>query len=83
MQIIKSMCYFSPHAELTELFIKESFRKKGLATKLIKYMENICVNKYGVNKFQLLTGDDNIPSRKLYESIGYEIDEEVFYIKRI
>jgi ribosomal protein S18 acetylase RimI-like enzyme len=83
MQIVKSLCYILNHVELTELFIKEAFRRKGLATKLIKYMENICINTYGINKIQLLTGGDNISSRKLYESLGYEIEEEVFYIKNI
>ena len=83
MQIVKSICYISVHAELTELFIKEKFRRKGLATKLINYMENICIKTFGVKKFQLLTGDDNIFSRRLYESLGYEVDEEVFYIKSI
>lgn len=47
MQIVKSLCYISIHAELTELYIKESFRRKGLATKLIKYMENNCTKIFG------------------------------------
>jgi len=83
MQIIKSFCYSSIHAELTELYIKESFRRIGLATKLINYMENLCINTYGVNKFQLLTGEKNISARKLYESLGYTFENDVFYTKKI
>ena len=80
-QIIKSVCYSSMHAELTELFIKESFRRKGLARELIMYVEDVCLKQYGICKFQLLTGNDNIPAQKLYGSLGYIVDDEVLLTK--
>ena len=81
-QIIKSICYISMHAELTELFVKESFRRKGLAKKLIEYIEDICYKVYGIKEFQLLTGNDNIPAKQLYISLGYVADDEIHLIKK-
>ena len=80
-QIIKSICYFNDNAEITELYVQELYRRKGIASKLIKYMENHCIKEYGIKDFHLLTGGKNISAQKLYESLGYKIKDRKLFIK--
>jgi len=81
VQIMKSICYFTIHAEITELYVQEFYRRKGIATKLMKYIENFCYNEYGIKDFHLLTGGKNITAQKLYESLDYKFKDRKLYIK--
>ena len=58
-------------------------RRKGIATKLMKYIEELCFNEYGIKDFKLLTGSKNNTAQKFYESLGYKVDDEKLYIKPI
>lgn len=82
VQLFKSMCYYLNYAEITELFIKEEYRKKGVATALMTHVEeyfkgqNICC-------CQLFTGAHNNIAQTFYEKIGYKRSNELMYRKRI
>jgi GNAT superfamily N-acetyltransferase len=58
---------------LNDLFVEESSRKKGIATLLIKKCKDYVVNNNGKG-LSLETGINN-PSRKLYETLGWHVDE--------
>lgn len=82
--ILKSMCYEHNHAEITELYIKAEYRKRGLATYLVRFCETYCRENCNVNKIVLLTGKNNVQAQKFYESIGFsDVDDEVIFAKYI
>lgn len=80
-QLLKSICYSVFYVELTELFVQDSFRKKGIGKGLVRYAED-WYRQQGIHDFQLFTGKDNIDAQEFYEHIGYRSDNEVFYRKR-
>lgn len=83
VQLFRSMCYSQNYAEITELFVLEECRNKGVATKLMMYLEDYYNKNYsGIAGYQLFTGDDNVTARRFYENIGYENTGEVMYRKR-
>jgi ribosomal protein S18 acetylase RimI-like enzyme len=81
VRVNRSMCYMSCSAEITELYVREAYRRNGLATMLLKFAENICVTEYGASKLQVLTGNDNFPAQELYKALGYTDDEELLFVK--
>ena len=70
-------------AEITEVFVEEKFRRKGLASKMITFAENYCRENYMLHSFELLTGKENTPAQKLYRSIGYIEKSELLFGKSI
>ena len=80
-QITRSFCYRESTAELTELYIREPYRRTGCASALLRFMEAICRETYHAESIRLLTGEDNCPARHLYESLGYTAEDEVLYTK--
>ena len=80
-QITRSFCYRESTAELTELYIREPYRRTGCASALLRFMEAICREMYHAESICLLTGEDNLPARHLYESLGYTAEDEVLYTK--
>lgn len=83
VQIKRSFCYSDVYAEITEVFVEEKFRRKGLASKMITFAENYCRENYKLNSFELLTGKENTPAQKLYRSIGYIKKSELLFGKNI
>ena len=57
-----------PHLE--SLYVKEKFRKKGIATKLMKFSENL-VKKKGFKQIGLAVVKDNSSLLNLYMKEGY------------
>lgn len=81
-QLLQSICYGEPYAELSELFVKDSFRRMGIASALAAHIERV-MNNRGVRSFQLLTGSDNTSAQTFYESMGYKKNNELSYRKRL
>lgn len=71
MRVVPSVLYSTPHAELTELYVMEEYRQRGIASGLIAFAEQIAVQK-GARNILVQTGDDNIPALALYKKLGYE-----------
>nr|WP_249435710.1 GNAT family N-acetyltransferase [Paenibacillus sp. Marseille-Q4541] len=80
-QSFKSFCYIEAYGEITEMYVQESARRKGVATSLISYLENQ-LHSLGVKTVKILTGRNNIPAIKAYELSGYVQDDEVLLIKQ-
>ena len=81
-QVFRSMCYTEKHGEITELYVLEEYRRKGIAKKLVFFIEAE-FRKQGINGIHILTGNDNIEAQCFYRSCGYEDTDEVMLEKEI
>ena len=62
---------------LYDLFVREEFRRKGIAKSLMDAAKNYATeNKFG--SIELSTNKANIPGQSLYESLGYIRDNEFY-----
>lgn len=71
VRVVPTVLYADPHAELTELYVLEEFRQRGIASGLIAYAEQVAVQK-GARSILVQTGDDNLSALALYKKLGYE-----------
>jgi ribosomal protein S18 acetylase RimI-like enzyme len=71
VRVVPSVLYSTPHAELTELYVMEEFRQRGIASDLIAFAEKVAVQK-GARNILVQTGDDNEHALALYKKFGYE-----------
>lgn len=71
LRVVPSVLYSTPHAELTELYVLEEYRQRGIASELLAFAEQIAVQK-GARSILVQTGDDNSPALSLYRKHGYE-----------
>jgi ribosomal protein S18 acetylase RimI-like enzyme len=60
----------------------EQHRRKGIATRLIKYAESYYSDK-NIGGFQLFTGGENISAQRFYEHLSYSRTDEIMYRKRM
>ncbi|MDO5848589.1 MAG: GNAT family N-acetyltransferase [Methanobrevibacter sp.] len=67
--------------EIKRVFVEKEYRKKGIATEIMKRLEEVAVeNNY---KYSFLeTGRINIPAVKTYEKLGYQIIENFGFLKQ-
>lgn len=77
-----SVCYKTDHGEIDELFVSELYRRKGVASQLMQYLENIFQSK-DVYIITLNTGIKNFAAQKFYEKCGYLGKEEMIYRKNL
>ena len=54
--------------EIIDIYVKEEYRKKGIAMSLINEIEK----DYAVENITLEVREDNIPAIKLYEKLGFK-----------
>ena len=71
VRVVPSVLYSTPHAELTELYVMEKYRKRGIASDLVTFAEQIAVQK-GARSILVQTGDDNLSALALYKKLDYE-----------
>ncbi|HRK90190.1 MAG TPA: GNAT family N-acetyltransferase [Anaerolineales bacterium] len=71
VRVVPSVLYSTPHAELTELYVMDEYRQRGIASDLIAFAEQVAVQK-GARSILVQTGDDNLPALALYKKRGYE-----------
>ncbi|MEC0212592.1 GNAT family N-acetyltransferase [Paenibacillus ehimensis] len=81
-QSYKSFCYREGLGEITEMYIEQAARRKGLATSMIALLEDKLAER-GVKVIKILTGSDNDPAIKTYERCGYVKDDEIFLQKEL
>lgn len=80
VQMKHSFCYRLPAAEITEVYVRPEFRRRGLARGMIAFAEAHC-QKAGVRKVELLTGQDNQVAQALYRGLGYQAEDELLMKK--
>lgn len=81
-QILNSMCYDVPSGEITEFFVLETYRRQGIASELISFIETE-FKKRGISHFQLLTGNSNKTAQAFYKSQGYTESTELLFCKHL
>lgn len=79
-QIVWSMSYSDASGEITELYVDESYRRMGIASKMVASMEDVLTNR-GVKSFRVCTNINNANARALYSRLGYTLSNEVVYTK--
>jgi len=81
VHIVRSVCSNSPSAELTELFVDEASRRRGVGVALVSEAERISW-KSGSTELVLRTRASNLEARALFDHCGYEEAQHATYRKR-
>ncbi|WP_268626094.1 GNAT family N-acetyltransferase [Paenibacillus alvei] len=81
-QSFYSFCYEEPHGEITELYVEEAARRKGIAISIISYLEEN-LRERGVKNMKVLTGKRNNAAIRTYEHCDYVKDDEQVLKKRL
>jgi len=80
-QLHFSICYSGGVlCEVSELFVYENYRRKGVAKKLIGQIE-LEFEKFNAIEIFLQTGKTNVNAQKFYENNGYTVRERIVYLK--
>ena len=83
VRVMRSFCYDTLYAEVSEVFVSVSYRRNGLARRMIKFAEDYCIRRYGVLNFELKTGVNNFAAKALYNDLGYKGEDEIVLRKRL
>ncbi|MGI6255506.1 MAG: GNAT family N-acetyltransferase [Acutalibacter sp.] len=68
--VYRSACYWRSSAQVTELYVRPSHRRQGVARGLMERFLAAC-RQAGVGEVTLVTGADNQASRAFYQSMGF------------
>ena len=82
IQLKRSFCYREYIPEITEVYVRQDYRKHGIASAMISFAEDYCLRHYAVSGFELLTGRENHTARSVYEKLGYRDDDEMHLAKQ-
>ena len=74
MRLVPCLFYDTPHAELTELFVQEAYRRRGIGRALIAPAERLACEG-GATELLVLTSLTNYEAQSLYHAMGYEDDD--------
>ena len=61
----------APYAEISELFVTESYRRQGIARALMTELE-VRARAAGASSLAVLTAEENRPAKALYQAMGFE-----------
>jgi ribosomal protein S18 acetylase RimI-like enzyme len=70
LRVVPCVLYPTPHAELTELYVKEEYRQRGIGRHLVHFLEKQAMEK-GAESLIVQTGLDNQPALSLYRKMGF------------
>lgn len=82
VQLKKSFCYLEYMPEITELYVREAYRRKGIARAMLTFAETL-LRAYPLSECGLLTGEENMPAQAVYRSLGYREDGELHFSKEL
>lgn len=83
VQLKRSFCYRLCQPEVTEVYVRESYRRQGIASGMLAFAERHCREKYPLRRFDLLTGRENQAAQALYAASGYHGDGHVHMKKTV
>ncbi len=83
VQLKKSFCYDEYMPEITEVYVRPAYRKRGIASQMISFAEDYCIKNYPLHKYELLTGSENLIAQSVYGKLGYTNDKELHLSKRV
>ena len=81
-QYYKSFCYPDFQGEITELYVREPYRGRGIATMLISFIEEELHNR-GIRNVKVLTGNNNQKAIKTYLRSQYNKDDDLVLYKKL
>ncbi len=81
VQVNRSVCYASPWAELTELFVDGASRRCGVGAELVADAERLAWQE-GCHELVLRTNANNREARALFANCGFEEAEHVVLRKQ-
>lgn len=82
-QVHHSFCYPAPVAEVTEMYVKEPFRRQGCARKMLHFLETHLHITYSVDELHLLTGCENAAAQAAYCRAGFQAKAEQYMTKKL
>lgn len=82
-QVHHSFCYASPCAEITEMYVEQGARRKGVGRALLAFMTAHLKDVHGVQEIHLLTGCENKAAKALYAAMGFEEKNETYMRKKL
>lgn len=82
VQMLRSICYSVPWAELTELYVDAPYRRRGVGRTLMHHAEQV-VWQQGISEIILRTGADNSVGQCFYRSLGYQHQDEMLMEKQL
>jgi ribosomal protein S18 acetylase RimI-like enzyme len=71
VRLVPCVLYAEPYAELTELYVEQEFRRRGVGGALVAYAERLA-HERGASDLIIMTGLDNAPAQALYRAMGYD-----------
>ncbi|MEW5985293.1 MAG: GNAT family N-acetyltransferase [Chloroflexota bacterium] len=71
LRLAPSIFYPEPQAELTELFVEEAYRRRGVGRALVAHVEQLA-REGGAAELLALTGRDNRPALVFYRALGFD-----------
>lgn len=71
LRLVPSVFYATPHAELTELFVEEPYRRYGVGRVLVAHVERLA-REGGADELFVATDPANMPALALYHTLGFE-----------
>jgi ribosomal protein S18 acetylase RimI-like enzyme len=81
-QIFTSFCYQNAIMEITELYVMEEYREKGIARKIVSKIEELG-SETTISEIRIETGMNNNKANNLYIGMGYTKQDESVYKKII
>ncbi|HWP42771.1 MAG TPA: GNAT family N-acetyltransferase [Blastocatellia bacterium] len=82
LRITRSLCYDFALAELTELYVEEGYRRRGVGRALVEQAERLAQER-GAASLILLVGRENLSGQEFYRSIGYQVSPDLVMSKRL
>ena len=73
--LVPRVFYDTPHAELTELFVQEAYRRRGIGRALVAHAERLACEGGAAELLLVLTSFTNHEAQSLYHAMGYEDDD--------
>ena len=70
LRLVPYMSGDDQYAELTDLFVAEAFRRRGVARALMAHVERLAA-ECGASDMLLMTGFDNPGAQAFYRAVGY------------
>lgn len=70
---VKSIDWTIPKAELG-YYVDSNYEGKGIVTKAVDHIIDICFNELGFNKLYIRTSERNIPSKRIAEKCGFTLE---------
>lgn len=80
VHVVPSVFYPTPRAEVTEMFVEEAYRKRGIGRVLMAHAEQVA-REQGAVDLLVLTDFKNHAAQGLYRAMGFENWDIVMYKK--